>query len=159
MLVWESIQQKPKIYRQRLFIKQQKVNSLCVRGTNNKIFCSEVLTFTKNFSSDICFDKIRWWIHHPGLPGWNCNPPSWNGITLRLHVEVTFRPGKAGQFSTHYLIRFACIFFECFFINMSFYKTEDSQVVITWSRLAGMKFCPALPESRQCYKLFINHIL
>ena len=28
-----------------------------------------------------------------------------------------------------------------------------------WSRLAGIKFCPALPGSRQCYKLFINYIL
>ena len=31
--------------------------------------------------------------------------------------------------------------------------------MITWSRLAGMKFCPALSESRQCYKLFINCIM
>ena len=34
-----------------------------------------------------------------------------------------------------------------------------SKVVITWSRLAGMKFCLVLPGSRQCYKLFINYIL
>ena len=34
-----------------------------------------------------------------------------------------------------------------------------SKVVITWSRLAEMKFCPVLPGSRQCYKLFINYIL
>ena len=33
------------------------------------------------------------------------------------------------------------------------------KVVITWSRLARMKFCPVLPVSRQCYKLFINYIL
>ena len=33
------------------------------------------------------------------------------------------------------------------------------KVVITWSRLAGMKFCSALPGSRQCYKLVINYIL
>ena len=46
-------------------------------------------------------------------------------FTLRLHVEIKFRPGKAGQFSTWYLIRFA-IFFGFFFISMSFYKTEDS---------------------------------
>ena len=32
-------------------------------------------------------------------------------ITLRLHVEIKFRPGNAGQFSTWYLIRFAYIFF------------------------------------------------
>ena len=31
--------------------------------------------------------------------------------------------------------------------------------MITWSRLAGMKLCPALPESRECYKLFVKHIM
>ena len=31
--------------------------------------------------------------------------------------------------------------------------------VITWSRFAGMKFCPALPGFRQYSKLFINFIL
>ena len=31
--------------------------------------------------------------------------------------------------------------------------------LITRSRLAGMKFCPALPRFRQCYKFFINYIL
>ena len=35
----------------------------------------------------------------------------------------------------------------------------ETKVVITWSRLAGMKFCPVLPRSWQCYKLFINYIL
>ena len=36
---------------------------------------------------------------------------------------------------------------------------RDSERVITWSRFAGMKFCPALPRSRQYSKLFINFIL
>ena len=40
-------------------------------------------------------------------------------FTLRLHVEIKFRPGKARQFSTWYLISFACFFF-------GFYKIEDS---------------------------------
>ena len=31
--------------------------------------------------------------------------------------------------------------------------------MVIWSRLAGMRFCPALPGSRQRYKLFINYIL
>ena len=43
-------------------------------------------------------------------------------FTLRLHVEIKFRPGKAGQFST----RFACIFFGFFFVSISFCKIEDS---------------------------------
>ena len=51
-------------------------------------------------------------------------------FTLRLHVEIKFRPGKVGQFSTWYLIRFACIFFGSFFASMSFYKTEDSYISI-----------------------------
>ena len=38
-------------------------------------------------------------------------------------------------------------------------RTMHYKVVITWSRLVGLKFCPALPGSGQCYKLFINHIL
>ena len=29
----------------------------------------------------------------------------------------------------------------------------------TWSRFARIKFCPVLPGSRQCYKLFINYFL
>ena len=41
-------------------------------------------------------------------------------------------------------------------ISLIFYV---SKVVITWSWLARMKFCPALPGSRQCYKLFINYVL
>ena len=52
--------------------------------------------------------------------------PAEKDFTLWLHMEITFRPGKAGQFSTWYLIRFACIFFEFFFVSMSFYETEDS---------------------------------
>ena len=35
-------------------------------------------------------------------------------FTLRLHVEIKFHHGKAGQFSTCYLFRFAGTFFEFF---------------------------------------------
>ena len=48
--------------------------------------------------------------------------PAETDFTLWLHVKIKFRPGKAGQFSTWYLISFACIFFGFFFISMSFYK-------------------------------------
>ena len=51
-------------------------------------------------------------------------------FTLRLHVEIKFRPGKVGQFSTWYLIRFACVFFGSFFASMSSYKTEDPYISI-----------------------------
>ena len=37
--------------------------------------------------------------------------PAEADITLRLHEEIKFCPGKVGQFSTWYLIRFAYIFF------------------------------------------------
>ena len=39
-------------------------------------------------------------------------------FTLQLHVEIKFRPGKAGQFSTWYLIRIAYLFFGFFFVSM-----------------------------------------
>ena len=52
--------------------------------------------------------------------------PAEADFTLRLHVEIKFRPGKVGQFPTWYLTRFVCIFFGFFFVSMSFYKTEDS---------------------------------
>ena len=35
-------------------------------------------------------------------------------FTLRLHVEIKFHHGKAGQFFTCYLFRFAGTFFEFF---------------------------------------------
>ena len=44
--------------------------------------------------------------------------PAETDFTLRLHVEIKFRPGKAGQFSTWYLIRFPYIFFGFFFVSM-----------------------------------------
>ena len=47
-------------------------------------------------------------------------------FTLRLHVEIEFCPGKVGQFSNWYLIRFSCIFFGFFFVSIPFYKTVDS---------------------------------
>ena len=52
--------------------------------------------------------------------------PAQTDFTLRLHVEIKFRPGKVRQFSTWYLIRFAWFSFGFFFVGMSFYKTEDS---------------------------------
>ena len=52
--------------------------------------------------------------------------PAETDFTLRLHDEIKFRHGKAGQLSTWYLIRFAYIFFGFFFVDMSFYKTGDS---------------------------------
>ena len=49
--------------------------------------------------------------------------PAVTDLTLRLHVEIKFRSGKAGQFSTWHLFRFVCNFFEFFFITMSIYET------------------------------------
>ena len=36
--------------------------------------------------------------------------PAGTGFNLQLPVEIEFRPGKAGQFSTWHLLRFLCIF-------------------------------------------------
>ena len=52
--------------------------------------------------------------------------PAETDFTLRLHVEIKFRPGKAGQFSTWDLIKFECIFFGFFFVSILFNKIEDS---------------------------------
>ena len=57
----------------------------------------------------------------PRLPGWNFNLSSWD----RFHSTISL----AGQFF-NYLIRFAWIFFGFFFVSMSFYKIEDSQISI-----------------------------
>ena len=43
--------------------------------------------------------------------------------------------------------------------NESRFYLGASEVVITWSWLVWMKFCLALLECRQCYKLFVNYIL
>ena len=56
--------------------------------------------------------------------------PAEADFTLRLHVEIKFRTGKVGQYSTWLLIRFACIFFGIFFVSMSFYKCGDSYISI-----------------------------
>ena len=60
--------------------------------------------------------------------------PPWEYLTLRLHVKIKFRPGKAGQFSTWYFFRFACIFFffflEFFFVSMSVYEIDKKQISI-----------------------------
>ena len=56
--------------------------------------------------------------------------PAETDFALRLHAEIKFRPGKAGQFSTWYLIilNVICMHFLWifFFVSTSFYKTEDS---------------------------------
>ena len=51
--------------------------------------------------------------------------PAGTELTLRLPVEIKFRPGKAGQLSTRHLFRFVCHFFEFFFVNMSVYEIEN----------------------------------
>ena len=45
--------------------------------------------------------------------------PAGTHLTLELHVEIKFRHGKVGQFSTWHLFRFVCTLFEFFFATMS----------------------------------------
>ena len=52
--------------------------------------------------------------------------PAETDFTLQLYVEIEFRPGKAGQFSTLHWIRFCKHFLWICFVSMLFYKTEDS---------------------------------
>ena len=42
--------------------------------------------------------------------------PAETDFTLRLHAEINFRPGKAGQFSTWYLIILNVICMHCLWI-------------------------------------------
>ena len=56
--------------------------------------------------------------------------PAGTDFTLRLHVEIKFRPGKERQFSTWHLLRFVCIFFEFFFVVMSVYEIENPWIFI-----------------------------
>ena len=56
--------------------------------------------------------------------------PAGTGFTVQLHVEIKFGPGKAGQFSTWYLFRFACIFFEFFFVRTSIIKNGNLWISI-----------------------------
>ena len=51
--------------------------------------------------------------------------PAGTDLTLRLRVEIKFRPGKAGEFSTWHLFRIVCNFFEFFFVTMSVDKIEN----------------------------------
>ena len=51
--------------------------------------------------------------------------PAGTDLTLRLHEENKFRPGKVGQFSTWHLFRFVCNFSEFFFVTMSVYEIEN----------------------------------
>ena len=48
---------------------------------------------------------------------------------------------------------------KCITLKVLYFTISLTKVVITWSQLAGMKFCPILPGSHQYYKFFINYIL
>ena len=65
--------------------------------------------------------------------------PAETDFHQRLHVEIKFRPGNAGQFSTWYLIRFACIFLGFFFVSMPFYKSENSAVCILFHKIRSSR--------------------
>ena len=51
--------------------------------------------------------------------------PGGTDLILRLHVEIEFRPGKVGQFSTCHLFRSVCNFFDFFFVTMLVYEIEN----------------------------------
>ena len=79
--------------------------------------------------------------------------PAGTDLTLRLHVEIKFRPGKAGQFSTCHLFRFICHFANvniakslrtpslqntfggCFYIIIKFYKTFVNFFLTDWRHI------------------------
>ena len=49
--------------------------------------------------------------------------PAGTDLTVWLHVEIKFCPGKVAQFSTWHL--FVWNFFEFFFVTMSVYEIEN----------------------------------
>ena len=83
---------------------------------------------------------LRRWLHDPGLLGWNFIRPTGTDFILLLHEEIKFRLGKAGQFSTWHLSRFACIFFEFFFVSISVYQIENIYIDLNIFRLSCLVF-------------------
>ena len=79
----------------------------------------------------------------------------------RFLRTVVFRTPVGDFFSSNNLRRLGATIWQNTF--MRFLQRSKSfvlnKVVIKWSRLDGVKFCPVLPGSRQCYKLFIHYIL
>ena len=96
-------------------------NILHTLDTTHKNMISKLLNYCQTLGGDyiipVCRDEIS-------------PHPAGTDITLRLHVEIKFRPGKAGQFSTWHLFRFLCNFFEFFFVNMSLYEIENPYISI-----------------------------
>ena len=78
-------------------------------------------------------------------------------LKARIHCEIFL----SDYFTKHSLmyISLHLIWFHEIHIKCVKRKPSTIKGVITWSRFAGMKFCPALPGSRQYSKLFINFIL
>ena len=68
--------------------------------------------------------SFKWQLHYLSLLRWNFNLPSRD----RFHSTITcenekFHPGKMGQFLTLYFFRYACIFFEIFFVKPGLHCT------------------------------------
>ena len=54
--------------------------------------------------------------------------PTREDFTIRLLVLIKFRLCRTGKFSTWYLFRFVCIFFEFFFVSMSVNENLEAAV-------------------------------
>ena len=126
------------IYIYIMKIYEQFVITWTVKDVKSRYKVDNVVKITFTFSKYCCFQGswnkkeiklnlfkvVITWSRRSGR---SFQPrPAETDFTLRLHMEIKFCPGKVGQFSIWYLIRFACIFFGFFFVRMSFYETEDS---------------------------------
>ena len=87
-------------------------------------------------------------------------------INLIFQIQLFFNMGKKLRQKVKYLENEKSFLDEIIYIfnQLSFWTVFNcqkfiSEVMITWSGLARMKFCPASPWSRQCYKLSKNYIL
>ena len=57
--------------------------------------------------------------------------PAGTNLILQVHVEIMFCPSKVGQFFTWHLFRFACNFFEFFFVILPVYEIENPYIYIS----------------------------
>ena len=88
-----------------------------------------MLAFGGDYTILVCQDEIS-------------TRPAGTDFTLRLYVEIKFRPCKAGQFSTWHLLRFVWNFLELFFPSMPVYEIENQQISIDFNFfcLSGLVF-------------------
>ena len=81
-----------------------------------------------------------------------------NSLTFKQFISVSYKMCLM-DIAENYALGFPYYKYKTLISLKIYVVLYQYYVVSTWSQLAGMKLCPALPGSRQCYKLFVNYIL